>query len=313
MAIATRPADPPPPAAHAAGQHLWQRMLAIAERRRKLARARQGAPARPVGPLADGHDDGHDGELARGLTATLAEAETCALDTDTRELLALYRPLLTAPPGTRYVSAHLGQSIDGHIATPDGRSYGLNDDRNLDHLHRMRALSDAIVVGAGTVIADDPQLTTRRVSGRNPVRVVLDGRGRIDARYRLCQDGAAPTLILSGRAQAAGRIGRAEVIPLPRDGEGRPDVNTALTRLGERGLHVLFVEGGGITVSRLLQAGLLDRLHITIAPVLFGSGVRGLSLDGIGCVDEALRPPVRQFALGLDLLWDFALIRPDSP
>jgi len=77
--------------------------------------------------------------------------------------------------------------------------------------------------------------------------------------------------------------------------------------LSGRGLDVVFIEGGGVTVSRLLQAGILDRLQITIAPVMFGEGVRGLSLSGIGCVDEALRPPARQFTLGPDRLWDFTL------
>ena len=311
MAVSTRPLPEP------ADQGLWSALLAIAEHRRELAAAHRAEPGQAPSPrldamLARAEMDAKAMDAkamdARATDASAAAAADSRTDEPSpAELIALYRPLLSVAPGNRHVSAHLGQSIDGHIATRDGRSRGLNGDGNLDHLHRMRALSDAIVVGAGTVIADDPALTTRRVAGRNPVRVVLDGRGRIDARYRICRDGDAPTLILSGRARTAGRIGRAEVMPLPRDGEGRPDVATALTRLGERGLHVIFVEGGGITVSRLLQAGLLDRLQITIAPVLFGGGVRGLSLASVGRVEEALRPPVRQFRLGPDRLWDFAL------
>ncbi len=268
-------------------------MLAIAERRRDLAAKRRAGTGGCIGGEA--------------LAEALAEARRAAVDEATRSLLALYWPLLSARPGTRYVSAHLGQSIDGHIATADGSSRGLNDGRNLDHLHRMRALSDAILVGAGTVLADDPLLTTRRVAGRSPVRVVLDGRGRVHADFQLCQDNAAPTLILTTRREAPAKLGRAEVVQVSCDANGQPDPRAALDCLTARGLHVLFVEGGGITVSGLLAAGLLDRLQITIAPVLFGSGVRGLSLAGIGCVAEAPRPPTRLFPLGPDQLWDFAL------
>lgn len=266
-------------------------MLAIAERRRALARM-------------DGEQAAS--EALRPLLDTLAMQ---ADDAAARDRLALYRPLLEVPPGQRHVCAHLGQSIDGHIATRDGRSRGLNGAQNLDHLHRLRALSDAIIVGAATVIADDPALTTRRVTGPNPVRVILDGRGRLDAHHRICHDGEAATLILTGRDDAPDRIGQAEVVRLPRDGHGHLAPEAIFACLAGRGLDVLFVEGGGITVSWLLGTGLLDRLQITIAPVLLGDGVRGLTLASVGSVEEAPRPPVRQFRLGPDRLWDFALRR----
>ncbi len=110
---------------------------------------------------------------------------------DAIELFDLYRPLLDAAAGQPYVVAHLGQSVDGRIATRSGDSRYVTGPENLLHLHRMRALSDAIVVGARTVEADDPQLTTRLVRGRSPTRVIIDPSARLGADRRVFRDGRA--------------------------------------------------------------------------------------------------------------------------
>ncbi|MEM9139635.1 MAG: RibD family protein, partial [Pseudomonadota bacterium] len=90
------------------------------------------------------------------------------------------------------VIGQLGQSLDGRIATPTGASKYINGQEALRHLHHIRAHVDAIVVGVGTAIADDPQLTTRHVAGRNPARVVIDPRGRMPGGLTMLSDGAAP-------------------------------------------------------------------------------------------------------------------------
>ena len=107
--------------------------------------------------------------------------------------------------------AHLGQSLDGYIATASGDSYYVTGPDNVRHLHRLRALADAIVVGAGTVARDDPQLTVRHVEGPNPVRVVLDPAARLDARRRVFSDGAAPTLVVHADGVEAPAPGKAEI------------------------------------------------------------------------------------------------------
>ncbi len=117
--------------------------------------------------------------------------------------LALYLPICAASPARPFVLAHLGQSLDNQIATASGDSNYVTGAANLDHLHRLRALADAVVVGAGTIAADDPRLTTRRVEGPNPVRVVIDPARRLDRGARVFADGEAPTLVVHATARIA--------------------------------------------------------------------------------------------------------------
>ena len=215
-------------------------------------------------------------------------------------LLELYAPLCSTRPLTL---AHLGQSLDGYIATASGDSYYVTGPDNVRHLHRLRALADAIVVGAGTVARDDPQLTVRHVEGANPVRVVLDPNARLDARRRVFTDGVAPTLVVHAEDVTAPPPGNAEVLQVPAH-SGRLELDVLLARLHERNLRSIFVEGGGETVSRFLAAGLLDRVHIAIAPLLIGRGRPGITLAAREKIAECPRPAHRVFAMGGDVLFD---------
>jgi diaminohydroxyphosphoribosylaminopyrimidine deaminase / 5-amino-6-(5-phosphoribosylamino)uracil reductase len=242
-------------------------------------------------------------------TSTLADLFPPASGTDepARRLLELYLPLCRGTPA-RFVVAHLGQSLDGRIAVANGASHWVTGEEDIVHTHRMRALFNAVVVGAGTVCHDDPQLTVRAVPGPHPVRVVLDTRRKLGFEHRVFTDGEAPTLLLCAQDLAApgDRLGQAEVIGVPtRDGSLCPDA--VLEHLAGRGLGRVFVEGGGITVSRFLAAGRLHRLQITIAPLIIGSGRPSITLPEVEQVSAALRPDVRRFALGDDLLFEFRL------
>ncbi|HSC16726.1 MAG TPA: RibD family protein [Gammaproteobacteria bacterium] len=220
-----------------------------------------------------------------------------------RALLELYVPLCLVPAGRSFAVGHLGQSLDGYIATASGDSYYVTGPDNVRHLHRLRALASAVVVGAGTIERDDPQLTVRHVAGPNPVRVVLDPSARLDARRRVFTDGAAPTLVVHAAGIDARAPGAAEIVSVPADERGL-DLGVLLERLRERGLASVFVEGGGSTVSRFLEAGLLDRLHVAIAPLLLGSGRPGLRLPARERIAECLRPAHRVFTMGGDVLFD---------
>ena len=136
-------------------------------------------------------------------------------------LAELYGPLCAIPPGQDFAIAHLAQSLDGRIATAGGESQWLTGEADLRHTHRLRALADAVIVGAGTVRQDNPRLTVRHCSGDQPVRVVLDANLALPGDRDVFRDGAAKTLVLAAadRVGAATRLGQAEVVPLPREGE----------------------------------------------------------------------------------------------
>ena len=190
------------------------------------------------------------------------------------ELLNLYLPMCSATSARPMTVGHLGQSLDGFIATPSGDSQFVTGSDNIVHVHRMRALCDAVVVGAGTVAADDPQLTTRHVPGPNPLRVVFDPRRRLTPTFRVFTDPAVPTLYICARSLVApgeGHMGDGVIAGIDADRPGG-EAEQVLRLLRARGCARVFVEGGGVTVSTFLEANLLDRLQIAIAPVLIGDG-----------------------------------------
>ena len=233
---------------------------------------------------------------------------------EARDLLDLLLPFRRAP---RCVIGQLGQSVDGRIATASGHSHYINGPEDILRLHRLRALSGAVVVGAGTAVADDPRLTVREAPGPNPVRVVLDPRGRVPGDRRVFRDGAAPTLWIRGagtRAETDGALPahvRILELPLTEDGIFAPEAVVEL--LATRGHTHVLVEGGGRTVSSFLAAGALDRLHLSVAPLILGSGRPGISLPPIDHLDEALRPRVRHVRLGRDLVFDLDLRTSGDP
>jgi riboflavin-specific deaminase-like protein len=224
-------------------------------------------------------------------------------------LSPLYGPVLATPvAGDCYVLGRLAQSLDGRIATAGGLSHWISGQDDIVHTHRLRALFDAVVIGAGTVRADDPQLTTREVEGPSPVRVVLDTDRRLDARYRVFREAPETLLLCAADAPGDDTVGTASVLRLPRAREGL-DIGAVLATLAARGLRRIFVEGGGITVSRFLAAGALDRLHVTVAPLLIGSGIPAFTLPEATSLTEGLRLDWSVHRLGADLLFDIPLAR----
>jgi len=225
------------------------------------------------------------------------------------ELLSLYLPICSATSARPMTIGHLGQSLDGFIATPSGDSQFVTGNDNIVHVHRMRALCDAVVVGAGTVAADDPQLTTRHVSGPSPLRVVFDPGRRLMPTFRVFTDRSVPTLYICGRSQISpgeSHMGKTVIAGIDDDRPG-DEAEQVLRLLHARGCARVFVEGGGVTVSTFLEANLLDRLQITIAPVLIGEGRPAIRLAPQARLRDCLRPTYRVFRMGGDVLFDCEL------
>ena len=216
-------------------------------------------------------------------------------------------PIRDAPAGRPFVVAQLGQSVDGRIATVTGESRWINGDAALDHVHRLRACVDAVVVGIGTALADDPLLNVRRVPGRHPARVVIDPSGRLTADARcLARDGIRRLIITAQGTQLRPDILRLDVehIPLQRR-DGRLSPQEIVDALEARGLPRLLIEGGALTVSAFVDAGMVDRLHMLVAPVILGSGRPGLTLAPIQRLVNPRRPSTRIHVLGeTDVLFD---------
>ena len=247
-------------------------------------------------------DDMEQGEIASRLwPALLARAEAPArLGAAGAAFWRLYAPLADSRREA-VVLGQLGQSLDGRIATATGHSHYVNGPAALDHLHRLRALVDAVVVGIGTVLADDPQLTVRRVSGPHPARVVIDPNGRLPSSARLLAEDGRPVFVI--QAAERHRPKRVTPITIPLC-DGRLAPANIVAALAEKGLRRILIEGGANTLSSFLAAGALDRLHLCVAPLVIGSGPIGLALPPIDRLKDALRPAVTVHRLGDDMLFD---------
>jgi diaminohydroxyphosphoribosylaminopyrimidine deaminase / 5-amino-6-(5-phosphoribosylamino)uracil reductase len=227
------------------------------------------------------------------------------------DVLEIFLPLLLRAD---LVIAQLGQSLDGRIATESGHSHYVTGPADIRRLHRLRALVDAVVVGARTVAADNPRLTVRAVEGSNPVRVILDPDRRLEPDRNVFADGAARTLLVCRQGDEAARPSAAddvstadEVLRIPVSGADGFDPVVVLQRLRDAGYRRVLIEGGGITVSRFVQAGVVDRMHVTVAPLLIGSGRPALTLTTILSLEQAIRPVCRHFRIGDDMLFDLDL------
>jgi len=282
----------------------WRALLAAARWSKDNKQSKQRLRLTADGEIRAASPDSDEGLLLRhpghgwvpGPQATGA----------TRALFDLYLPMCNGSCESPVTVGHLGQSLDGYIATDCGDSNYITGPQNILHLHRMRALCDAVVVGAETVSTDDPQLTTRLATGDSPVRVILDPTRRLTADYRVFSDGSAPTLLICDEPNVhagAESIGLGQVVGVPADG-GTLRLDVLLNTLQRSGIHSVFVEGGGATVSRFLQAGLLDRLHLAIAPMIIGQGRPGIRLPASKRLSACLRPAHRVFSMGADVLFD---------
>ena len=205
--------------------------------------------------------------------------------------------------GRPLVSLCFAQSLDGCLTVERGKPTQLSGPQSSRLTHRLRACHEAILVGVGTVIADDPRLTVRHVKGPDPLPVVLDSRLRIPVHSRLLQRANQPVWIATTPAADPQRKSvlenaGARLLVLPADENGGVSLEALLDTLAQDGVSSLMVEGGARVITSFLAQGLADWISITIAPVLTG---------GLPAIEQALPVPIRlkdtyRLKLGDDLV-----------
>ena len=210
------------------------------------------------------------------------------------------------------VTVAFAQSLDGSLALEPGRPLALSGPESAAYTHRLRACHDAILVGIGTVLADNPRLTVRLAEGAHPQPIVVDSRLRFPAgaallahpthRVWIATTAAAP----EERLKALGDAGAA-LLALPTDPAGRVSLPHLLDELGARGIRRLMVEGGAAVITAFLSGGLADRLSVTIAPRLVG-GVRALQ----AALNTPLRDPGWRMS-GRDAILEARLSEREDP
>lgn len=211
-----------------------------------------------------------------------------------------------------FVTVKFAQSLDGRIATSTGDSRWISAPPSLRLAHKLRREHDAILVGIGTVLADDPQLTVRLIKGPDPLRVILDSRLRIPLKSRVLAGVAAERTLIAAsvsadtnRASAIQKLG-AEVLRIPAAGDGSGiNISRLLQELGRRGVASVLVEGGKGVITSLLAAGAVDRLVVVIAPKIIGQGTEAIGDLGITRLSKAITfSSVKIRRLGDDVIFD---------
>ena len=215
----------------------------------------------------------------------------------------LFGPLCTGTVDDLVVVGQVGQSLDGRVATATGHSKYINCPAGIDHLHRLRALVDIVVVGVGTALADNPQLTVRQVAGPQPARAVIDPKGRLGANAKLFADDGVRRLFITADGSRAIPPPGVEAITLPAE-DGNIAPSAIVASLAAAGMRRILIEGGADTVSRFIAARCLDRLHVNVAPVMLGAGGPGIDLPPLERADQAHRMPVRVHKIEDDVLFD---------
>ena len=236
------------------------------------------------------------------------EVECGVLEEECRRLNRTFLKWITT--GLPFVALKTAMTLDGKIATAAGKSQWITNEASRRRVHELRDRFDGILVGIGTVLADNPSLTTRLPdgAGKNPIRIVADSMGRTPLDSRLLQDKLAPTIIAVTEMAPKDRIEalRREGAEILVSGSGpRVDFSLLMKQLGERELLSVLVEGGGTVNFSLLRDGLVDQVYAFIAPKLVG-GAAALSPvegEGFGELSEAveLEEPTAEMIEG-DLL-----------
>ncbi|MEI7637604.1 MAG: bifunctional diaminohydroxyphosphoribosylaminopyrimidine deaminase/5-amino-6-(5-phosphoribosylamino)uracil reductase RibD [Syntrophus sp. (in: bacteria)] len=218
-----------------------------------------------------------------------------------------------------FITLKYAQTLDGRIATATGHSRWISSPESRRYAHRLRGVHDAILVGSGTVLLDDPELTVRLVKGRNPLRIVLDSRLRIPLESRILQNqNQARTMIVTTGKAAKGKLKRLkdmgiELLFTNMMENGEINLSELFLKLGQKSVSSILIEGGSSVITSVLREGLADKLLVIIAPKIVGKGIEGVGDLGITLMDQAITLYPNKFKkLGADFLFVAKIAVPSS-
>jgi len=213
--------------------------------------------------------------------------------------------------GLPFITVKYAQTLDGRIATATGHSRWISSPESRRYTHRLRSAHDAILVGSGTVMLDDPELTVRLVKGRNPLRIVLDSRLRIPLESRILQNqDQARTVIVSTKMAPKSNLKRLEEMGIELlftnvTNKGKIDLPDLIMKLGKKGISSVLIEGGSSVITSVLREELADKLVVITAPKIVGNGIEGVGDLGITNMDQALTLfPIKFKKIGADFLFE---------
>jgi GTP cyclohydrolase II len=195
-------------------------------------------------------------------------------------------------PDRPFVVLKYAQTLDGRIATASGDSKWISGEAERSVAHGLRAACDAVMVGVGTVLSDDPELTVRMVAGASPMRVVLDSSLRVPLEAKVLRPDAASTVLTTERSDPARRAAlrqRGARVEVVAEEAGHVSLPDALELLRRTGTESVLVEGGSEVITGMLAAGLVDRIVVSISPLVIGSGTEAVNGLGIDTIANGIR------------------------
>ena len=199
--------------------------------------------------------------------------------------------------------AQLGQSIDGRIALNNGNSHYINHKKGIYYLHCLRSVSDAIIVGSNTIKKDNPQLTTRKIKGKSPRRIIIDGSLSLTNKYKIFNDGYKNIIFTKSKKNKI--LNNSTIIRLDKNNFTK----NIMYQIDKLGYKYVLIEGGSKTISEFINNKYIDLLQFIIAPIVIGSGINSLNLKEIKSLNKALRPKFSYNILEKELVVNLFLNR----
>ncbi len=226
-----------------------------------------------------------------------------SLDSELQNLFDLYMPIIFNRENNPYLIAHIAQTLDGYIATKSGESKYISSAQNLEHIHMLRAISDVIIVGTNTVRLDNPMLTTRLVKGFSPMRLILDKKNVLNSNYYVFSNSDGNGYkIISDKIKHSN--GNTFTLPLHKN---KFDLNDIIYLIKKLNKKIVYIEGGGSTVSNFYNNKLLHKIHLCISPIMIGEGRSSFILPKIKSLKNIKDNKVKYFKMGEDILCDIDL------